>query len=884
MAAREDAGLERNEWDVDICADCVGWVRTHAPTMSVSELAGELANNKELGKDIADINDKKDIFAGGDLTVTGDMSVQVEVHDDYGLLRYQDFVDLRGKTPKQAGALPVNAPTADNISQSTTFYPNPLNAKKRMKVISKFGVEVSEMRIASPSSLVAAEHAAVDAGLTRSGSFAVAEAGSAEKGASKDDDESFVQESDGDVDQPDGDDDPERAGGAHSMATPVKGVTPMTGARSPPSAVVSEGCRVQAEGPTPWNQYFVGECPAKGTAEFWIWKTPLKCVLVGLREKHPVSQMNILLPKLDAHSARKLRLHKDAIQQCQEIVDGSAQAMPYNEFADKVKTLVPSVGEWPQEHHRVLLECTLSHRMAEFARAGKEVHAEKALEVVKLFTVGEGKEGSFNSLKPMLVQSSLSESERADFFVNEVFGRKVAIKAMKIPEGGNVGEKACYALRVATRALQVLLHLIRPSLVDGVSLEVFDDAGAILEASAKTDAASSVWQTVGLACVTSPRWNTGLTELAGQVGAMKEVGPIIQVTIDSLSSIVEPTAASAKKIGDVVEGTPHFHAKCVKDLAEKLEFKVNEKACELISAAAKAAARLGDSGNSSDPSSLGIKDLNAFITLARKITQNCVETEASIIASNALKLTKESLETSLRAKSLKEALQQFNFEDAQSVANVLGAFDGVVAAALQDEVRVRVKEIVDSVIDSPRAADATNTVNLTQVVSLVSAMMPFVPVEHRLAYQNINSALKLCKGVSAGLAALEGVETTVTCYADKDVQRLLNELQREHLRLKSGTIKLDKAPKVLEACELMSQKAAEKSAKVESDIKATTADQIESIMKKVAFAMENDSFIKMTSAMMDVESVADVKKQTPKEFFEVDADSIVTAAVMMKKR
>eukprot|EP00959_Pyramimonas_sp_CCMP1952_P052398 1095423-Pyramimonas_sp.AAC.1 len=74
--------------------------------------------------------------------------------------------------------------------------------------------------------------------------------------------------------------------------------------------------------------------------------------------------MNILLPKLDAHSARKLRLHKAAIQQCQEIVDGSAQSMPYNEFADKVRTLVPSVGEWPQEHHRVLLECTLSHHVA----------------------------------------------------------------------------------------------------------------------------------------------------------------------------------------------------------------------------------------------------------------------------------------------------------------------------------------------------------------------------------------------------------------------------------------------------------------------------------------------------------------------------------------
>eukprot|EP00959_Pyramimonas_sp_CCMP1952_P249892 5223909-Pyramimonas_sp.AAC.1 len=74
MAAREDVGLERNEWDVDICADCVGWVRTHTPTMSVSELAGELANDKELGKDIADINDKKDNFAGRGLTVTDDMS------------------------------------------------------------------------------------------------------------------------------------------------------------------------------------------------------------------------------------------------------------------------------------------------------------------------------------------------------------------------------------------------------------------------------------------------------------------------------------------------------------------------------------------------------------------------------------------------------------------------------------------------------------------------------------------------------------------------------------------------------------------------------------------------------------------------------------------
>eukprot|EP00959_Pyramimonas_sp_CCMP1952_P059814 1249339-Pyramimonas_sp.AAC.1 len=74
MAAREDVGLEKNEWDVDTCADCVGWVRAHAPAASVSELAGGLATGKGLCKDIADINDKKAHFAGQDVTVTDDMS------------------------------------------------------------------------------------------------------------------------------------------------------------------------------------------------------------------------------------------------------------------------------------------------------------------------------------------------------------------------------------------------------------------------------------------------------------------------------------------------------------------------------------------------------------------------------------------------------------------------------------------------------------------------------------------------------------------------------------------------------------------------------------------------------------------------------------------
>eukprot|EP00959_Pyramimonas_sp_CCMP1952_P343491 7194914-Pyramimonas_sp.AAC.1 len=40
----------------------------------------------------------------------------------------------------------------------------------------------------------------------------------------------------------------------------------------------------------------------------------------------------------------------------------------------------------------------------------------------------------------------------------------------------------------------------------------------------------------------------------------------------------------------------------------------------------------------------------------------------------------------------------------------------------------------------------------------------------------------------------------------------------------------------------------------------------------------------MASMLRDAESVADVKKQTPKEFLEVDADLIATAAVTMKKR
>ena len=105
--------------------------------------------------------------------------------------------------------------------------------------------------------------------------------------------------------------------------------------------------------------------PPRGTAAYWMFKTPLEKVLLGMPSGHQESQAKLLMPKLSEPDRQRLRAHMESVQLAKQLVDGQAQLLQLPELVDKARTLSRALDTWPPDAQGCLMKCHLNRHLGE---------------------------------------------------------------------------------------------------------------------------------------------------------------------------------------------------------------------------------------------------------------------------------------------------------------------------------------------------------------------------------------------------------------------------------------------------------------------------------------------------------------------------------------
>ena len=324
-----------------------------------------------------------------------------------------------------------------------------------------------------------------------------------------------------------------------------------------------------------------------------------------------------------------------------------------------------------------------------------------------------------------MVVADVDDEERAEFFTEQLFRRKIAslvdegekheapllklaaaaLVKWDFNENVVVDKSSAEAVLAGRRVLAVIMAIADRALRPHISDRIFDDAPKLEQAAAKMESSPTVWQAIGLALQMSAHWKPLFVNFIKRVGDMKSVVGDVRKSYKALEGLgIEPSLSAAQTLRGIVEWLPHIHAK-TGGAVDELEAIVVARATDHTVRLAK----MFEVGDSAAENDVRIDMFQAYTKLNSLVSNSCAVTDDHIRAMHELQQAKLVADTAERQSSIVDCVKAFDLAKQETWDDVKAALRGVKPSGLDDGARELIFQTACDIMRSPKvlASDAS---------------------------------------------------------------------------------------------------------------------------------------------------------------------------------